>query len=208
MKKKLLAGLLGAVLVVSLFTGCGNGGSSDTDSTSKKEETSSSEEKEEKKEEKVVAKSMNEAIEVTVPDGWVATPSENYEKIALHKDGDDEKDVNTGIFIGGPLEDGDFWDFKFQNSSGSYVEGEPYTYDQIKTDYEAYIVGMPNVYSNPEEVTIGDYTYYSADVARVDKSKIYWTVVNDKPVQIEVVSGGYVDDPDVEGILESVVFNY
>lgn len=206
MKKKLLAGLLSATLVVVLFAGCGNSGDSGEETSSAKTEETLSTEEEEPEEE--VAKSKNGAIEVTVPEGWVATPSDTYEKIALHKEGDSETDVNTGIFIIGPLEDGDFWDYDFGGSNGTYVEGEPYTFDQIKSDYDAYIVGMPNVYSNPTEVTIGDYTYYSADVARVDKSKVYWSVVNDKPVQVEVVSGDYVDDPEVEGILESIVFNY
>ena len=79
----------------------------------------------------------------------------------------------------------------------------------LKFDIDKYIEANPNIYSNPTDVTIGDYEYIVCDsTTNGEVSHYYFTIVQDKPCTIAVVGGDVLDinSDDVKKMIESIKF--
>lgn len=190
--KKILMVILAAVMTVSMVA-CG-----ETDKGGMENDT--------------VVTSTNGIVELTAADGFTATADEYYEKIYVMPDGSEDVSKNV-IDVQAPEENGVYDSFKFLvygESPYQYREGEAYTMDMLRSDIDAYIAEYPNIFSNPTEVTLGDYEYIRCDcVTNTEKSYHYFTIVNDRPCTVTVIGGDLldIDSDEVNLMIASIVFN-
>ena len=79
----------------------------------------------------------------------------------------------------------------------------------LKADIEAEIESGSSHYSNPTEVTVGDYDYIRCDVViNAQDSYRYFAVVDDAYCVVSVVVGDIlgIDSDDAKAMMENIVF--
>lgn len=192
--KKLLT-LLMALVMVLAFTACGGGGDGDGGDTETK-----------------AVKSTN---------GYISVMPYDKDDMQTFVDGSDEK-----ISFGYPMErnkeypehkefieistvgpDGDMWDASPELAS--FVAGEDYSEETLKSDFTAYCNEYSNIYWNLKEVKVGDYTYQKADsVKNAEDANVYFGVADNKPVKISVVGADLIDNADVNKVLKSIKLSF
>lgn len=156
-------------------------------------------------------KSTNAAIVLTVEDGYLAEIGDYYERITIKPEESEEKNSDY-IEIEAPGEKGIHDNFQFyvyQDSPYQYNQEEAYSADMLRADIDAYIAAYPNIYSNPRDVTLGDYDYIVCDcTTNGEASHYYFTIVQDKPCTIGVVGGDILDinSDAVKKMIESITF--
>lgn len=189
--KKIIMAIMAMVMVFAMV-GCGGDGNSGTEATT----------------------SQNGIISVVLPDGFEDTnESDSYEMLFIQPEGAESQSYNY-IEIVAPDTLGvmDSFDFYWTAESNPYqfVKGEAYTMDMLKADAEIYVGQSSGIYSNLQEVTIGDYDYMRCEcVTNGENAYRYYTVVNERPCTVTVVGGDLLDrdSDEVKAIMEAITFN-
>ena len=134
--------------------------------------------------------------------------SSDYEESIniMAKDKDDSSKLDNQRFVKFQTIDEDGKMFGASTRLKSFVEGSDYTKDMLKADIEAYCNEYPNIRKNPTDIKIGKYDYIRVEgVTNATDAYDYYSVVNNKPVKIEIV--GLLDDKDAEKTIKSVKWN-